>query len=476
MLQVDNQYVSLCIRFFRENPLPILLISFYYTQILSVNGYLFSGIGVLIILSGLMKGLLASLFLQAFASKVNAFCLVLLSALIVISIEFPYDFPVEKIGVFSVVTVCAALFALFKIIRHKPDLFIIFLSLMILSNLYTNYKALAAPEMEVIEVGKSRNIISGQPELIVHIILDGLGSIDTLGLDPSNAQILKEFQDIGFNLSPSVYTNDINTNLSMPAMFNYSDTGQEYVYDAFSVPPINTLKANLLFEDLKGVGFNIQAVGAYIDWCSGSITANKCYDYQKHRIFDDDLPRLQNLYLFFRHVAQISRAEMVMRHISPLPQYQVDRNISVSLTAANNLKKLIQHSSGRQYYLAHLIFPHPPYIYNAKCEKVDYAWMQSDELRIDRYRDQSMCALKVAMEMVKVALAKDPGAKIIINSDHGPHNFEMKLSNGRQFENSIFFLSNTASTQDEILVGSMLKEVVRAVKLDNGKLDNGKLN
>jgi hypothetical protein len=87
-----------------------------------------------------------------------------------------------------------------------------------------------------------------------------------------------------------------------------------------------------------------------------------------------------------------------------------------------------------------------------------------------------MCALKVAMEMVKVALAKDPGAKIIINSDHGPHNFEMKLSNGRQFENSIFFLSNTASTQDEILVGSMLKEVVRAVKLDNGKLDNGKLN
>jgi uncharacterized membrane protein len=61
-----------------------------------VNGYLFSVIGVLIIITGLMNGLLASLFLQSFASKVNAFCLVLLSALIVISIEFLYDFIADE--------------------------------------------------------------------------------------------------------------------------------------------------------------------------------------------------------------------------------------------------------------------------------------------------------------------------------------------------------------------------------------------
>jgi hypothetical protein len=61
------------------------------------------------------------------------------------------------------------------------------------------------------------------------------------------------------------------------------------------------------------------------------------------------------------------------------------------------------------------------------------------------------------LDLVNAVTAKDPNAKILIHSDHGPHNFGLVMSNGKPYENGIFFMSNLEKITNEIAVGKMLQ-------------------
>lgn len=273
------------------------------------------------------------------------------------------------------------------------------------------------------QVGSSRTVMvtdaggvvapdqaSGFPD-IYYIVLDGHGRADTLeefyGYDMK--PFVGELEALGFFVADKSIANYSRTHFSLLSTFNYehlttvSERLKAGVYDVW-----RAAEEGRVIRDLKAAGYETTA-----------ITTNFIVDFQT---FD---------HTFFAVPSQMSNFETVLMQ-SSVPHVilgRQDRAHQFSLEAGIERITDVPDSSAPRFIFAHVLLPHPPFIYNSdgSIREEQFTRNDADEFNgtqadyFEGYRGQVEYTDVLVLETVQelIASAEKPTV-IIIQGDHGP--------------------------------------------------------
>ena len=102
-----------------------------------------------------------------------------------------------------------------------------------------------------------------------------------------------------------------------------------------------------------------------------------------------------------------------------------------TLTELSTLESLAaEHPAQPQFVFAHLPSPHVPDVFRADCSlrptdvytrgAIDRGYRAGDQVAVDAMRDQTICLDRLLQTTIQRIVEADPGAVIVLFSDHGP--------------------------------------------------------
>lgn len=276
----------------------------------------------------------------------------------------------------------------------------------------------AAPG-ELPNTGEMRLDCSSKPD-IYFIILDAYGRADVLEslykLD--NQPFLEYLREKGFYVAGESHTNYTQTVFSIPAALNFayidpptgSQTDEQYFKER--------IKENELMRLLKICGYRIAALGSgfYFTDDLGADLQLRSKDY---------LNEFEDMLLADSPITLLTD----VFNLGP-PEYSYGAHRQRVLEGFEKLKWATR-VRGPKIVFAHLIIPHPPFIFDANGGFTQPEWGYSisdgDEFEGDvgEYRSGYAAQVKFVnrklMETIDVLLAKSKTPPVIIlQSDHGP--------------------------------------------------------
>jgi hypothetical protein len=292
---------------------------------------------------------------------------------------------------------------------------------------------------------------------IVHIVLDEHMGIEGIPEVPdgreTKALIKSFFQSHGFHLFGQAYSRYADTRNSIPNMLNYASQptprswtdGDKWV----------VLRSNKYFEDLHEAGYDIHVFQIVtMDLCQPSRrilttcytedhTGMKSLQYTGFSSYD----KAVILYQFYSRLSQINYA---LHGLNSRARAFAERNgwtwpewwsAGAGMPAVRALYEMsivsdaVMQSRPGDFFFAHLLTPHYPYIYDARCNERNQAdWesaaeddplppntMQSRQRRYALYFEQVQCTYKKLGEMFEKwqVAGVFQHATIIIQGDHG---------------------------------------------------------
>jgi hypothetical protein len=156
---------------------------------------------------------------------------------------------------------------------------------------------------------------------------------------------------------------------------------------------------------------------------------------------------------------------------------------SVSFKFVNNpepfIKKMKNVEKNRKYFLlAHVILPHPPFIFNEKCDlkktftnegMIDESLntMEKENFYIG-YKYNYICSLKIIEKLIFSIKKIDPNSIIVIQADHG-----IILNNSAEFD---FSYSSVDQVKDEATIKKYKKSMFQMAQIFNLIADDGRCN
>jgi hypothetical protein len=296
---------------------------------------------------------------------------------------------------------------------------------------------------------------SGAPPTLVHILLDEHIGVEGIPTDTQHGletkSLLKTFFEYhGFRLYGRAYSRYHQTRNSLSNLVNYASK-------PFNKPSNTslTLYPNKYFEDMRRAGYNIHAIQIpYLTLCSPS-------DHTTASCFTDDQSGIKSLqhvdipvedkailiYQIYGSLSVINKAlgdvngyiqRIAWRHGWGWPDWWSNEQGMAPLRALTTLSSLggeVARSRPGQMFFAHLLLPHFPYVFDAKChvrkpaewepafdeEPLPPNTIESRERRYLLYLEQVQCfyrKLAATFEEWKRAGIFDR-LKIIIHGDHG---------------------------------------------------------
>jgi hypothetical protein len=250
------------------------------------------------------------------------------------------------------------------------------------------------------------------------IVLDSYGQQEVLAdiYGVNNKDFLSFLSKNGFYIAKDSRSNYTKTHLSMMSILNF-----EYL-DAWNPPEnpsnnrdyiVGLLNNNYLFPLLKSYGYEITALGSGF-----AFTEFKTADtYISNNIGENDLEKL----IFNNSIMGVFFPRMINSYES----YRQEL-----LTTFNNLSDLHETSTPK-FVIAHILLPHPPFVFDQNGEAVepnrvfslrdgsDYEGTKEEYLK--GYGSQLLYTNTLVKETITKILANSNRQPIIIiQGDHGP--------------------------------------------------------
>ena len=334
----------------------------------------------------------------------------------------------------------------------------------------------AAPAARASNRASVKSAMANGLPTIVHIILDEHIGIEGIPADvqrgrETKAQLKSFFQSYGFRLFGHAYSRYESTRTSLPNMFNYASRPlwHDWVDGNRSVG----LKSNRYFADMSRAGYEIHAFQIrLVDLCRPSTrVVESCYtqDHSGLRFLDarqfsldEKVMLIYKLYRRLSKITSLIHFNTRVRRLAEQNGWQWTRaQTEVAgmppVGAAHTLSLLaeaVARSQPGQLFLAHLLLPHNPYVYDANCdERHPAAWdrahdkeplppntIQSRAHRYALYFEQVQCLYKKLGETFErwreagvfdraiIILHGDHGSRIYLNRPEAPNLQKMLVS------------------------------------------------
>ena len=278
-----------------------------------------------------------------------------------------------------------------------------------------NKKAISKDQIKAIRPGNYEQVTLNLPEdppYIYYIILDGYMRSDLLDevLQYDNSEFVSYLENKGFYVASTSRSNYPYTFLSIPSALNMEyinylgDTVGSESHDVLATYPL--IQANRVGQLLKSVGYR------YVQISSGWSGADRS-------LIADDVFTWKNKgpeQAFLSLLVEMTAVYPIVQTI--LDDWQDERG-SI-LFAFDEIAKAGIHESPTFVY-AHIISPHPPYVFGADGEYVDEpeeGW--TTESAQGAYLNQLIYTNNKVVELVDTLLAQHATPPIIIvQADHG---------------------------------------------------------
>ena len=279
------------------------------------------------------------------------------------------------------------------------------------------------------ETHNENNVIEKETPDIYHIILDGYARNDVLKehYDYDNGEFTNNLEKMGFYVADKSRSNYIHTYLSLPSTFNmtYLDIlPQKYgknPLDQFAA--INMMQDNLVSRKLKSFGYI--TINFVSDWSgtNENYIADINYDYNKtFKIAGFNFLTSETNMVFLQTTL-----------LSPLvKEVWGDALRGKTLNAFEKLPD-IPYKKEKKFILAHILGPHPPYVFTAEGNVVEGSELEmADEglEKMPRYIDQlTYISNQILPILQKLIDNSDNPPIIILQADHGPASILGKREN-----------------------------------------------
>lgn len=392
--------------------------------------------------------------LIAFTLRVKVFYAreIIFSGLIVISLSdtvFAFGTTGEGawLGV-AMIVISLALVAVFLLHQHVSKILIVVFGTMLISTIFLHTRFFQALDAEEPVVQTS---ITNKP-VIVHLVLDehigmaGIKAAFPLG-ERHTTDLATFYLKNEFRLFGNAYSQYFDTHTSLASTFNVNaEAAPEELASRFRNKYI--LNKNEYFDTWAKRGYKINILqSSYLDMCSNGVSnISACVTY-KHDSFDDkaisSLPMSERLKL----IGNMYFSSFTLVKLLHLSLQLVDEDYSLNtvfwhgrvgpLSTVTPLERLIQdvsNSNGGDFFFAHLLMPHYPYVYRPDCSVRSpiSSWKirtgddgkNIKSKRVAAYRDyidQIECTMRKLQPLFDVMKTRGifDDATIIIHGDHG---------------------------------------------------------
>lgn len=231
-----------------------------------------------------------------------------------------------------------------------------------------------------------------------------------------------------FSFYPHVYSTVDDTAKSIAGVMNFNSTraekhfdkwqgGDLILTDGIKMPFAN----NELFSLFKSNDFDLTVYQSkYIDLCHfGGKEVNKCYTYGAYpgKIYETKINVLNKAYLLVGHWLAIHKLQLndVVMNISkqlnktgkelPIIDFPVDETYPIGqLEILDKIKEDILKAKNKQVFIAHLLLPHHPYVYDENCSLIENPkdWLSNKKIfsnskrmtSVEAYTNQLSCVYK----------------------------------------------------------------------------------
>jgi hypothetical protein len=210
------------------------------------------------------------------------------------------------------------------------------------------------------------------PPDVYYIILDGYGRQDALqdvfGYD--NAGFIKELEALGFYVAKDARSNYIRTVVSLASSLNlnYLNFAEDAAgsYSTNYLPLMDLIQHNQARTLLEQAGYTTVAISSdysFTDW----------KDADRYLFpFKHDLNELERFFYGSSALGAFYDPEypftQSLRSILPIPSYGTRRE---KIRFAFSQLKQVPSIAGPKFVFAHLIAPHPPFVFDAEGNSVD---------------------------------------------------------------------------------------------------------
>jgi len=280
---------------------------------------------------------------------------------------------------------------------------------------------------------------------VIHILLDSFIGLGGLPDYPASAlirkQILAFFERNNFEVFSHAYSRYALTGDSLYSMMNFRNDGDSVFTLEKAGRQGHVMKTNAVFTRLEELGYrlNVYQTG-HLDLCrSNPDHLDRCWQYDHPNI--NSVVDVDSTIFRFRALSLVllSQSRLLSDLLPIRTQY-----LGVLGIAAYDPKVFAVlaediHKKGRgNYYFAHALIPHGPYVYQPDCSpdyslspvyRSAYVMNESNlpplvyEVRNGLYFGQIDCALRTLQAlfdgMKQAGLLED--ATIILHGDHGSH-------------------------------------------------------
>jgi hypothetical protein len=257
---------------------------------------------------------------------------------------------------------------------------------------------------------------------IYYIILDGFARQDVLKryYNEDNAWFLDSLQSLGFRINPESRANYGQTLMSLASSLNTSyleelvPQSERVAEDRRVLPEL--IQHNAVFDYLKTQGYRIVCIASGY---SGT-EVRGCDEYLAPTISVNDV---ENDYL------EASLVRIVLDLVSPGWQGKFQRG---RILFALNSLPIALHSTSPKMVFAHIVAPHPPFVFGPEGEIEDdvvpllfddgtsYVERAGKQEYINRYRRQIRFVEHAILKTLRTLLSMSTSEPLIIlQSDHG---------------------------------------------------------
>lgn len=255
---------------------------------------------------------------------------------------------------------------------------------------------------------------------IYYIVLDGYAREDILKniYKYDNSKFIKKLKEMGFYVADNSRSNYIHTYLSLASTLNMrylDDLPAKYGKKAKNISGAKQLIwNNLVVEKLRKSGYKIINFASTWDGTNENFPADITYKSDNYfQIFGKNIA-LEETNIVFLQTTIIS------------PFIKKVWGDALRTQVIFTLQKLptTPFQKGKKFVFAHIIAPHPPYVFNAKGDPVPNSELEFADEGIDKrekYLNQLIFISNQIIPVLENIIKNSENSPIIIlQSDHGP--------------------------------------------------------